>query len=53
MIRPRQFHRNGRSLAFARAFSEYSAAVLLRNRLHDEQAQAGSLHVRQRAVADR
>src|ERR1700678_784730 len=50
--RPRQFHRNRRALTFACAFSEHLAAVLFRNRFHDEQTQPGSFHMRQRAPAD-
>ena len=39
-------------MAFAGAFGKHSAAVLFRDRLHNEQAQSGSFHMRQRAVAD-
>ena len=51
-VRPRQFHRNRGALAFALAFGKHFAAMLLRNRLHNEQAQPGSFHMRQRAMAD-
>ena len=41
------------SLPFALTLGKHFAAMLLRNRLHDEQAQSGSFHVRQRAVVTR
>ena len=50
--RPRQFHRDGRALPFPAALGKDFAAVLLRNRFHDEQSQPCSFHMRQRTVGD-